>query len=312
MEEYNKLIDWLLSGDVSIQYQVKRDLLNSSKEELTSLQEQIPLKGWGRKFLSKRDKKSGLWGGGIYTPKWISTHYTLLDLKNLCIPQTNKEYRESSEILLDRLWFNNGIVAKNRLQDICVSGMLLSICGYAKIQSPKFNEIIDYLIHHHLTDGGWNCNWARGSKVSSVHTTLTVLEGIHDLESNKYYYRIEELNSLRDKAHEFLLKRNLYKSLSTGEPIDNNFLALTYPCRWRYNTLRCLDYFQSVNTPYDIHIQDAINILISKRSKNGKWKVQHRIAGQVHFDMEKTGDYSRWNTLRALRVLKKYSVENIF
>jgi len=130
----NKLINWLLDGDVSIQYQVKRDLLNASKKELETLQGRIPLEGWCKKFLSKRDKKTGLWGGGVYSPKWISTHYTLLELKNLCVPQSNKDYIEGSQILLDKLWINSRGVARNRKQDICVCGMLLSICSYAKMQ----------------------------------------------------------------------------------------------------------------------------------------------------------------------------------
>jgi len=89
---------------------------------------------------------------------------------------------------------------------MCVSGMVLSICSYAKIRSPKFNEIVDYITSHHLPDGGWNCSWQRGSQKSSRHTTLTVFECIRDLENNSYTYRIEDLKNLKNKAHEMLLK----------------------------------------------------------------------------------------------------------
>jgi hypothetical protein len=307
MDEINiNVINWLLEGDVSIQYQVKRDLLNVSNKELETLHRRIPLEGWCKKYLSKRAAKTGLWGGGIYSPKWISTHYTLLDLKNLCIPKSNKLYIESSKIILDKLWFNNRGVAEERKQDICVCGMLLSICSYAGIQPAMFNEIIDYIILHHQPDGGWNCNWWKGSQKSSLHTTLNVLECIRDLKSNGYTYRADELKNLKNKAHKIILNRNLFKSLSTGEVIKPQFLLMPYPSRWKYDILRCLDYFQSVEAPYDERMQDAINIIIKKGRKNGRWGVSQKHSGLVHFDMEKSGADSRWNTLRVLRILKKY------
>lgn len=301
------IISWLLTGDASIQYQVKRDLLNASKKELKCLQERIPLEGWCKKYISLRDNKTGMWAGGLYLPKWTSTHYTLLELKNLCIPPSNKQYAESSKMLLENLWNEPIYLAKKGMRDICVGGMILSICSHAKVKSKKMNEITDYIISHRQPDGGWNCSWIKGSKVSSVHTTLLVLECIRDLENNSYTYRLDELNNQKKTGQEFLLKRDLFKSLKTGEAIKPQFLLMPYPCRWKYDILRAMDYFQSVNAPYDKRMQDAIDIIKNKRRENDKWGINHRYGGQIYFDMEKAGQDSRWNTLRALRVLKKYN-----
>ncbi len=302
----DKIISWLLSGDIAIQFQTKRDLLSADKKVLATLQKRISTEGWGKVFLQKRDCKTGKWGNGFYGPKWISTHYTLLDLRSIGIHPETQQYKESAEILLDKLWYNKGKVRKDRWQDVCVSGMFLHICCYAKITSDKIFEIVDYLIDKHYKDGGWNCMWEAGHTHSSLHTTLSVLEGICDYDKNGYEYRLDELLQLRDKAHEVILKHRLYKSDKTGKIIKNNFIMLSFPGRWFYNILRCLDYFQSIDLPYDERMQDAIDVLNKKRRKNGKWPVQHKISGLVHFDMEKTGSDSRWNTLRALRVLKKY------
>jgi len=184
--------------------------------------------------------------------------------------------------------------------------MFLHICCYAKIKSDKIYEIVDYLIDKHYADGGWNCMWYEGHTHSSLHTTLSVLEGIHDYKENGYTYRLDELLQQRSEAHEFILKHRLYKSDKTGNIITNSFTMLSFPGRWFYNILRCLDYFQSIDLPYDERMLDAINVLLKKRRKNGKWPVQYKKSGLVHFDMEKTGSDSRWNTLRALKVLKKY------
>jgi len=302
----NKIISWLLSGDTAIQFQAKRDLLTTKANELEILQKRISSEGWGKTYLQKRDNSTGQWGNGWYSPKWISTHYTLLDLRNIGIHHTTIEYQESAKFLLDELWFNKGKVRKDRWQDLCITGMLLHICCYAKIKSEKIYEIVDYLLDKHYTDGGWNCMWHSGHSHSSLHTTLSVLEGILDYERNGYEYRLNELLQQRRQAHEFILSHRLFKSDKTGKVIRKSFTMLSFPGRWYYNILRCLDYFQSINLPYDERMLDAIDVLNKKQRGNGRWPVQHKIAGLVHFDMEKTGSDSRWNTLGALRVLKKY------
>jgi hypothetical protein len=185
---------------------------------------------------------------------------------------------------------------------------LISICCYAKIKSDKIFEIIDYLIARHYQDGGWNCEWEKGDRHSSMHTTLSVLEAIRDYRINGYTYRLETLLAKIPDALEFILKHKLYMSHRTGEIMDKKMLLLSYPGRWKYDILRCLDYFQSIATEYDTRLDPAIDIIINKR-RNNKWPLQQKYSGLIHFDMEKPGHESRWNTLRALRVLKKYRHE---
>ena len=76
-----QLIAWLLEGDVSIQYQVHRDLLATEKPHL---RDRIATEGWGAKFLSFR-KSEGHWGQRYYQPKWISTCST--DYFDLTVPE---------------------------------------------------------------------------------------------------------------------------------------------------------------------------------------------------------------------------------
>ncbi|NNK18093.1 MAG: hypothetical protein HKP49_02985, partial [Maribacter sp.] len=86
-----ELIEWLLNGDISIQYQVHRDLLGVDRKDL---QDRIATEGWGKRFLIKR-KPNGHWGQRFYQPKWTSTHYTLLDLRNLNLDSGNAKVRET-------------------------------------------------------------------------------------------------------------------------------------------------------------------------------------------------------------------------
>jgi len=303
----HKLIDWLLDGDVSIQYQVHRDLLATERPDL---RERIENEGWGAQFLSFR-KKEGHWGQRFYQPKWISTHYTVLDLKNLAIFPKNKEIRGSIlQVLGDLKGPDGGIypIGAEKKSDICLNGMFLNYAAYFGVDENSLHSIIDFLLLEHMQDGGFNCNSNTiGAVHSSLHSTVSVLEGILEYEKNGYGYRIEDLQATAVKARDFILQHRLYKSDRTGSVIDKKMLMLSHPSRWKYDILRALDYFQFAGVAYDARMQDALDILQKKRRKDNKWPVQAKHPGQTHFDMEKTGGPSRWNTLRALRVLKRFS-----
>jgi hypothetical protein len=82
------LVAWLLEGDPSIRWRVHRDLLGSSEATVRAERARVANEGWGAKLLSLQDP-DGRWGGGDYSPKWISTTYTLLHLLWLGLPPGN-------------------------------------------------------------------------------------------------------------------------------------------------------------------------------------------------------------------------------
>ena len=299
-------INWLLSGDSAIVYQVKRDLSGARQKELDVLQQKIAQEGWGRQFLTYRGK-DGLWGGGFYLPKWTSTHYTLLDLKNLGFPQGNTAINESVSMVLNSGRSKDGGICYGRKNsDVCVNGMILNFGAYFINSHPTLNDIVDYLLHTKMADGGWNCKYLKGATHSSLHTTLSVLEGLWEFTACSNTYRIEEIRQSEKEAKEFLFIHHLFRSHHTGEIIDPKMLLLPYPSRWRYDILRSLDYLQKSNTAYDKRMEDALSIIREKQRPDGRWNLQGKYVGKVHFDMEQASEPSRWNTLRALRVLKHF------
>jgi len=301
-----QLIAWLLEGDVSVQYQVHRDLMATEKPDL---RDRIATEGWGAQFLSFR-KREGHWGQRFYQPKWISTHYTILDLKNLAISQDNKEIRQSLSQVIQKLKGQDGGIfpfGAEKKSDVCVNGMFLNYASYFGTREDDLKSIVDFLLTEHMKDGGFNCNSnGIGAIHSSVHSTISVLEGILEYAGNGNTYRLDELQDSADKARTFLLQHRLFRSDRSGKIIDRRMLMLSYPSRWRYDLLRALDYFHFAGVKYDPRMQDALDILNKKRRKDNKWPVQARHPGQTHFEMEKTGGPSRWNTLRAMRVLQHF------
>lgn len=308
--ENEKIINWLLEGDVSIQYQVHRDLLSVHREDLRN---RIASEGWGFKYLSFQ-KGNGHWGRKFYQPKWTSTHYTLLDLKNLGISPKNPKIRRTIIMLLEQEKGEDGGINPSgtiKNSDVCLNGMVLNYSSYFRVNETELKSIVDFLISQQMKDGGFNCHSNRkGAVHSSLHTTLSVAEGIFEYLKNGYKYRISELQKAEQESREFILQHRLFKSDRTGEIINKKMLMLSYPSRWRYDILRALDYFKFAGVDYDNRIDNAIEVLLKKRRKDGKWPLQTKHPGQTHFDMEEVGKPSRWNTLRALRVLGHFRIND--
>jgi len=305
-----QIIDWLLEGDVSIQYQVWRDLLGSDKKKL---QIRIANEGWGTKILSKRNS-DGHWGDRFYQPKWISTHYTLLDLRNLNLPSNNEIVQETIELVLQNNLADDGGIqlgpSTSQHSDVCVNGMFLNYASYFKTPEKKLHSIIDSILNEIMPDGGFNCRTTRsGAKHSSLHSTISVLEGFTEFQKTGFTYRKKEISDAIKTAVEFILMHRLFLSDHTGQIIDNNFLKLTYPCRWKYDILRAMDYFQYAGIKWDNRMNEALAHLNKKQNKDGTWNVHAAHSGQVHVIMEKAGKPSKWNTLRMLRVKKHFGIE---
>ncbi|UJW85013.1 hypothetical protein [Devosia sp. SL43] len=306
MDIDRSVLDWLLSGDISIQYQVRRDLLGEDDPRLLA---RIAEEGWGAGFLARRNA-DGSWGQRFYQPKWTSSHYTLLDLRTLGLPPDNALARASVHKIAVEEKIGDGGIGPTRtikLSDVCVNGMFLNYASYFGEPEVSLCSIIDYILGERMADGGFNCWRLRpGAAHSSLHSTLSVLEGIQEYAANGYRYRLAELQSAARTGRDFILDHRLFRSRRTGEIIGPDMLRFVFPPRWKYNVLRSLDYFRTTRTPWDERMSDALDKVVSKRRPDGRWALAAGHPGQVHFVMEKAGQPSRWNTLLALRVLRAY------
>ena len=305
------LIPWLLNGDVSLQYLTRKYLMDAPVGDLTPLRKRIAVEGWGKTFLDARNP-SGHWGRDFYQVKWVSSHYTLLDLRYLEI-EPLPPIMDTLALILKKCKSADGSINEShsiKSGDLCVNGMFLNYASFFGVPETDLRSIIDYILANRMPDGGFNCEVSRPAPVhSSMHTTLSILEGINEFRKTGYTYQTEALQDAKRTAEEFLLKHHLFKSDRTGEVIDKRWLMLSFPSRWKYDILRALVYFADAGVPCDPRMEDAIDVLLSKRRADGTWPVQAKHTGQVHFDMEPTGTSSRWNTLRALRVRKVYQPE---
>jgi hypothetical protein len=318
----DEITTWLMEGDAAIRWQTMRSLLDAPEPDWQAERQRTVQEGWGARFLAFQDangrwgaknlvhqSSDGYWGGGIYSPKWTSTTYTLLTLCSIGIPPDYAPARRGAEEVVTSLLGETCTAAFNKhlaACDRCVVGMMLRFGAYFKLDSERIEAMVDNLLNETMPDGAWNCRKGRRPKPehSSFHTTFNVLEGLREyIEAGNGKQHAAAL-AAEQAALEWALQHRLFKSHRTGQAIDPKFTLLSFPPQWHYDVLRGLTYFARANAPRDERLQDAVDLLCDRRRKDGTWPVQHKHSGKVFFDMEKTGGPSRWNTLRAMQVLQ--------
>ena len=298
----NDVISWLLEGDVSAQYLTHKLLLGSDSTILEQLQNRIETEGFGAEFLFHQNP-DGHWGIYYYQPKWTSTHYTLLDLKNLGISPMSEPCQEMVLRMLDQCQKPNGGMNLSKIidhpGDTCLDGMVLNYACYFCPDEPRIVKLVEHLLEVQKRDGGFT--WDLHSEKGEPHTTICVLEGLGQFRASVPGHGLSRLQSAEENAMAFLLFNRLF----IDNP-DKRFRKLSFPYRYRYDLLRVLEYFTSQQIPYDPRIQPALDWLQAKRNKDGLWYLENQHKGNVHFQMEEVGKPSRFVTLKALSILKHF------
>ncbi|PKK94739.1 MAG: hypothetical protein CVV60_04900 [Tenericutes bacterium HGW-Tenericutes-5] len=305
------VIEWLKSEDLFTKYHVEKYLLENYYSA-SNIKEVINTSDFAKTIISRQDLKTSLWDEGIYSPKYTSTHYSLLILCELGIDLSETRYLKTINILLENMWYKGGKVSNYRHQDMCVVAMMIRICSQAKMTDQRLYEMIDYVLEYKMSDGGWNCSWERRPypKQSSLHTTLSVLEAFANLKDLNYSYRLDEINEGCKTGSEYILTKRLFKSVRTGEIIHKDMLKFPFPHGWKYDMLRALYVMANLNIPYDERMEDGLNNIINRLDDYGRIKADSLSVGKYYGIYRRANQLSPFNTYRVLLVLKKYKYSN--
>jgi hypothetical protein len=308
-------LDWLLDSDPAIRWQVLRDLVRAPAAVVAAERARVATEGWGARLLGLQSE-DGQWAGGACFPArsiepydksqgqpWISTLPTLQLLCDLGVDPSDDRVRRAVALVKDRCrWEHAGQPFFSGEVEPCINGRTVTLGTYF---GQNVDSVVARLLNEQLEDGGWNCEMENGSVRSSFATTINVLEGL--LAHERATGGSAESIAVRRRGEEYLLERKLMRRKSTGEVVDPAWLQFSFPARWHYDVLRALDYFRSVGDAPDSRIEEAIALVRAKQQKNGTWLLENTHPGKVHFALEDgDGRPSRWNTLRARRVLDWY------
>jgi hypothetical protein len=304
-------LKWLLDSDPAIRWQVMRDLTGEAPDAIAAERSRVATEDWGAQLLAAQSPAGG-WGGG---PRgWredlpredrglLIALYSLTVLMDLGLDPAGKEARKMIDRVEKGLRFkrlNNRPFLQGETEP-CINGRILAIGSYFK--EPN-DALADQLLGEQLEDGGWNCE-APKSRRSSFHTTICVLEGL--LEYERARGKSAAVTKARRRAENYPLERRMLRSLRTGEVINKRWLRFSFPAFWHYDVLRGLDYLRNAGIKPDSRVREAIETVMARRHQNGRWPLNLLHPEYIPLEMETgVGRASRWNTLRALRVLRWY------
>lgn len=304
------VVGWLLDSDPALRWQVLRDLPDSPADVVAAERARVATEGWGAQLLALQGA-DGQWDGGTYRPgwaddakpffdAWTATTYALLDLRNLGLDPDSPQARHAVGLVRDNSrWEATGTPFFSGETEPCINGMTLSVGSWF---GQDVDGVAERLLADQLPDGGWNC-WAEfGARVSSFHSTLTVLEGL--LAWQQAGRSSADVTAARQRGEEYLLARGLFRRRSDGRVVDPRFTMFSYPTRWYYDVLRALDYLRSTGAAPDPRCAEAVSLVRDRRATDGRWPLENTHQGPTHLQMEGPDGFpSQWNTLRALRVL---------
>ena len=316
------VVAWLLDSDPAIRWQVKRDLTDAPDEDVAAERGRITNEGWGAQLLALQ-RPDGQWEGGLPTfasteaaewwrslpperrgtlfPEWTSTAWSLMLLRSFGADPESAPVRLAVGLVRDHCrWEHDGEPFFAGEVEPCINGKIVAMGAYFR---EDVEGIVDRLLGEQMSDGGWNCEQENGSTRGSFHSTIDVLDGL--LEYERATGGSPDLTAARLRGQEYLLERRLMRRLSTGEVIDPAFTEFSYPTYWHYDVLRGLDYLRTAGGGPDERLSEAIGLVRSKRDVDGRWPLENPHPGRIHLAMDEgEGRPSRWNTLRAMRVLR--------
>lgn len=310
------VIRWLLDSDPSIRWQAMRDLTDAPADEIGAERAKVATEGWGARLLALQGA-DGRWGDTAWNRGWNSTMHVLWLLRHLGLDPASAEARRAVELVRDHVtWKGSGppecddnAFFDGELEP-CINGQVATAGAYF---GQDVSALVDRLLPEQLSDGGWNCEAPNGSTRSSFNTTICVLEALleHELATGGS----PAISQARLRGQEYLLERRLFRRRSTGEVIECDrkggavWTNFAFPTWWHYDVLRALDYLRSAGVTPDERLAETIDLVASKRNADGRWPLETRYAGVMPVEMDESeGQPSRWNTLRALRVLDWYSL----
>jgi len=311
----SSVIQWLLDSDPSIRWQAMRDLTDAPDEEVATERARVATEGAGARLLALQ-APDGRWGGAAWNRGWDSTMHVLSLLREMGLDPESSKARRAVGLVRDRVtWQGCGPQEADDNPffagevEPCINGQVAASGAYF---GQDVQSILDRLLGEQLADGGWNCEAANGSMRSSFNTTICVIEAL--LEHERAGGGSPALTSARLRGQEYLLERRLFRRRSTGEMIERDrkddavWTRFAFPTWWHYDVLRGLEYLRRADVAPDERVAEAIDLVASKRDGDGRWPLETQYPGKMPVETDEgEGQPSRWNTLRALRVLDWYS-----
>ena len=240
------VIDWLLDADPAIRWQVMRDLTDEPADVVAAERARVATDGWGAQLLALQEP-DGQWGGRPWSHDWTDTFHVLELLRRFGLDPTSDQAWRAIELVREHVtwrdpefetpWSDHPFFTGE--VEPCINGNTVATGAYFGVD---MTPLVERLLGEQLADGGWNCEVENGATVSSMETTINVLEGL--IEHERAIGGSDRAGEARRRGEAYLLERRLFRRKSTGEVINPDWLQSSFPHWYFYDVLRALDYLR--------------------------------------------------------------------
>lgn len=317
--------EWLLEEDnPSVKYFTLLGILDKPKDdpEVLEAHEKIMIKGLVPKILAKQDT-GGYWGvpeDYYIRSKYRGTSWQFIVLAELAADGKDERIRKTCDFILKNAWdpesgafsylsTKKGGDPKNILPCF-TANMIWSLLRFGYITDKRVQKAVQWILNTQRFDDmidnpprGWP--YDRWEKCWGRHTCHSII-----IKSLKAFSEIPnkeiEIEDYINKGADFILKHHIYKrSHDLSRVGHEKWLDLGFPLMWDFDILEVLEILTRLGFKDD-RMQDAVDILISKQDKEGRWILERTFNGRFQVSIERKGKASKWITLNALKVLKRY------
>ncbi len=321
----NATLQWLLDKEnPAVRYFTQRDLLNMPAGDPTIVESRRAIMTTGpvREILEQQ-KEGGFWAeeGTFYAAKYSGTVWQLMILAELGADGADPRIARACEFILAHsqekesygFSYQRSIKEGGGLKSgviPCLTGnMVWSLIRLGMLDDPRVQKGIEWICRYQRADdgtnhslSGWPYNryemcWGRHSCHMGVVKSLKALSAIpSDKRSREVSIKIDELS-------EYLLRHHIHKKSHDLTRVSKpGWLKLGFPLMYQTDILEILDILSGLGIK-DSRMKEALDILESKKTSDGRWKMENTFNGKMITNIEAKGNDSRWITFRALRVV---------
>ena len=320
--------DWLLGKDnPSVRYFALTDILEKPKDELEVKEARKDIMGKGvvSKILAKQ-RKEGYWEDleKFYTAKYKGTVWQLIILAQFGVDESDERIKKACEFILQysqdlesggfSMWRSVRIGGGRHSRVIpCLTGnMVWSLIRLGYLEDPRVKRGIDWITtYQRFDDGieekprgwpydGWEMCWGKHSCHMGV---VKALKALAEIPAEK---RSKKVIKTIDEGVEYLFKHHLYKRSHDLQRVSKpKWLRFGFPLLYQTDVLEILGILTNLGYK-DKRLQEAVDLVVSKQDEKGRWVLESTFNGRLQTNIEQKGKPSKWITLRALQVLKKF------
>ncbi len=333
MKDWNSVLKsdptgWLLEEDnPSVRYYTLLEIMDGPPGalEVIKARKEIMKKGVIPKILAKQEEE-GYWGkpDGFYLSKYKGTVWQLIILAELGADSNDKRIRKAVEFILENsqgrqsfgFSMNRSIKTgggRNREVLPCLTGnMVWSMIKFGYLTDHRIKKAIEWIVKYQRFDDGtedipkgypWDQHepcWGRHSCHMGVVKTLKALAEIPVNE------RSADVKKKISDGVEYLMAHNIYKRSHNIERVSKpGWLKFGFPLMYTTDALEILGILARLGY-WDNRMRETLNLVISKQDDKGRWLLENTFNGRFQTNIEQKGKPSKWITLNALRVLKRF------